>query len=95
MLLPIGARGGHKHIRLISGRHKDAAKYPSGFCRAIVKGFIMYRRRCETGVKWSGSMGVFASEMAITSAVFNFTRPDLCDPDEEELHGRFIDDIKG
>ena len=35
----IAARGGgHTHVHLISGRPKDAAKYPSGFCRAIVKG---------------------------------------------------------
>ena len=33
--------------------------------------------------------------MAVTRAVLNFTRPDLCDPDEEELRGRFTDDIQG
>ena len=25
----------------------------------------------------------------------NFTRADLCDPEEEELCGRYIDDLKG
>ena len=87
--------GGHRHVHSISGRPKDAAKYPPGFCRAIVKGFIMYRRRREMGVKWSGRIGVFERDIATAGALLNFTRSDLCDPDEEELHGRFIDDIKG
>ena len=47
------------------------------------------------GVKWSGSIGVLERDTAAAGALLNFTRPDLCDPDEEELHGRFIDDIKG
>ena len=40
-------------------------------------------------------MGSFEREIAAAGTLLNFTRSDLCDPDEEELHGRFIGDIKG
>ena len=55
----------------------------------------MGRRRREMGVKWKGDVGSFEYGIAAAGALLNFTRADLCDPDEEELHGRFIDDIKG
>ena len=73
--------GGHRHVHLVSGRPKDAAIYPPGFCSAIVKGFQMYKRRKEG----EGKIG----------ALLNFARADLCDPEEEENIGRFVDDIKG
>ena len=50
----------------------------------------MGRRRREMGVKWKGDVGSFEYGIAATGALLNFTRADLCDPDEEELHGRFI-----
>ena len=40
-------------------------------------------------------MGVFKRDIAAAEALLNLTRPDLCDPDGEELHGCFIDDMKG
>ena len=87
--------GGHRHVHLISGRPKNAAIYPSGFCRDLIKGFIMNRNRKNAGVKWSGDIGSFEKQRAAVGSLLNFARSDLCDPEEEELNGRFVDDIKG
>ena len=87
--------GGHRHVHLVSGRPKDAAIYPSGFCKAAVKGLSMYYRRRESGIKWNGNVGVFEQKVNAARGLMNFSREDLCDPVEEELHGRYIDDIKG
>ena len=95
MLYPNVVRGGHRHVHLISGRAKNAAKYPQGLCQAIIKGFNMYRRRQELGIKWRGELDTFEKDIVCARALLNFARADLCDPEEEELHGRFIDDIKG
>ena len=40
---------GHRHVQLISGRAKAAANYPTDMCRAIIKGFDVWRKRLSTG----------------------------------------------
>ena len=37
--------GSHEHQALVSGRAKDAARYPEGLCRAVCRGLVKQRRR--------------------------------------------------
>ena len=76
--------GGHRHIHLVSGRAKAAARYPDQLCRAMIKGFEFWKMG-----RHGGHLG---------SMVMEFARPGLCDPEEvktEEESGRYIDDLKG
>lgn len=41
--------GGHRHVRLVSGRPRAAATYPVGFRKAMIEGFQMSQRRKEAG----------------------------------------------
>ena len=85
--------GGHRHVHLVSGRPKHAAVFPPGFCSAVIKGFEMYQKRREAGVRWTGDTESFDEQMGHVGALLN-TRADLCDP-EEEIGGRYVDDLKG
>ena len=86
--------GGHRHVHLVSGRPKGAAIYPPGFCNAILKGFMMYKRRMKAGGRWRGDVNSFENQLNQIGALLNFSRADLCDP-EEEVGGRYVDDLKG
>ena len=86
--------GGHRHVHLISGRPRNAAIYPSGFCSALVKGFQVSQCRREVGGKWYGDVGLFREQAGAIGSLLNFERADLFDP-SEDLGGRYIDDLKG
>ena len=85
--LSLRCSGGHRHVHLVSGRPKYAAIYPREFCRAIVKGYLLYRQRRSLGIKWTGQEGVFTKRKAEVQSLLKFERPDLCDPEEVELGG--------
>ena len=82
--LSLRCEGGHRHVHLVSGRPKNAAIYPPEFCSSVVRGLRLYQHRRAAGIKTGGEIPY----------LMNFSRADLCDPEEEELCGRFIDDLR-
>ena len=47
-------------------------------------------------MRWTGDTESFDKQMGHVGALLNFTRADLCDPEEEEeIGGRYVDDLKG
>ena len=48
--------GGHKHVHLVSGKAKGAAKYTYEFCRAIVDGIATYYGRSKGVLRGDGGL---------------------------------------
>ena len=94
-ILSARCEGGHRHVHLVSGRTRHAAVYSEGFCQSVIRGFQLYRRRRSVGIRWSGDERDFEDQHRKVGALLNFSRADLCDPDEEDIGGRYVDDIKG
>ena len=86
--------GGRRHVHLVAGRPKHAAIYPPEFCKAVVKGLEVYKQRRAAGITFSGNLGTSEKQRTDVGSLLNFSRADLCDPDEE-LGGRYVDDLKG
>ena len=74
-------RGGHRHVPLVNGRAKACAEYPLQLCEAFLKGLFFWDRRKNEGTQ--------------ERCLLEFDRADLCDPEEEDIGGRYMDDLKG
>ena len=85
-VLSVRCTGGHRHVHLMSGRAAAAAMYPPQMCETVAKAVRMWlgRREDERNPR--------------SREILEFSRPDLCDPDEcknvDDL-GYYKDDLKG
>ena len=84
--------GGHRHVRLTSGRAQAAAEYTQEFCNAIVTGVDIYNQ--HLGEALTGHYFLVEEGELMNRG------SDMCDPSEElpftfNDWGYCVDDVKG
>ena len=84
--------GGHRHVRLTSGRAQAAAEYTQEFCNAIVTGVDIYNQHLGEALTGHNFL-VEEGELMNRGS-------DMCDPSEElpftfNDWGYCVDDVKG